>query len=170
MPRTGQCRHGWTQERKKRATTAGKSGPTAGTKSIANCRQTEGSWPSVKQTTNNHHSCRSPDTDHPTRQQRRQPKQHRGADGSDNCSKIGSSAVAVHRGNHRDPCLSARFRRSWKFLHYSAMMRKSSSGPQCLKDYGDVAGYIHWETFQQSKFSSEQSGYFRFISGNTTEW
>ena len=59
MLRTGQCRHGWTQEKKqpgmrpqnprtKRATTAGKSGPTAGKKSIANCRQT----------TNNHHSYR----------------------------------------------------------------------------------------------------------------
>ena len=44
--------------RTKRATTAGKSGPTAGKKSIANCRQT----------TNNHHSYRGPpDTDHSTR-------------------------------------------------------------------------------------------------------
>ena len=48
--------------RKKRATTAGKSGPTAGKKSIANCRRTEGSQPSVKQTTNNHHSYRDPQT------------------------------------------------------------------------------------------------------------
>ena len=58
-----QCRHGWTQEKKqpgkgpqnprmKRATTAGKSGPTAGKKSIANCRQT----------TNTHHSYRGPQT------------------------------------------------------------------------------------------------------------
>ena len=43
---------------RKRATTAGKSGPT----SIANCRRTEGSQPSVKQTTNNHHSYRDPQT------------------------------------------------------------------------------------------------------------
>ena len=99
--RTGQCRHGWTQEKKtaregtqnprtKRATTAGKSRPTAGKKSIANCRQR----------TNNHHSYRgSPDTDHPTRWQRRWRFRQ--------CSKVGSSAVTVHQGNHRDPCLSA---------------------------------------------------------------
>ena len=64
--------------RTKRATTAGKSGATAGKKSIANCRQT----------TNNHHSYRGPpDTDHSTRWQRRQAKQHRGADGSDSAQR-----------------------------------------------------------------------------------
>ena len=51
---------------------AGKNGPTAGKKSIANCRQ---------QTTNNHHSYRGPPvTDHSTRWKRRQAKHHRGAD------------------------------------------------------------------------------------------
>ena len=34
----------------------------AGKKSIANCRQTEGSQPTVRQTTNDHHSYRGPQT------------------------------------------------------------------------------------------------------------
>ena len=41
---------------------SGKSGLTAGKKSIANCRRTEGSQPSVKQTGNNHQSDRDPQT------------------------------------------------------------------------------------------------------------
>ena len=151
MLRTGQCRHGWTQEKKqpgkgpqnprmKRATTAGKSGPTAGKKSIANCRQT----------TNNHHSYRgSPDTDHSTRWQRRQAKQHRGDDGSDSAQRSEAQQSQFIEETIEIPVSAQRqtgFRRSWRFFHHSAMMRRSNSSPQCSEDCGDVAGQIHWET------------------------
>ena len=119
--------------RTKRATTAGKSGPTAGKKSIANCRQT----------TNNHHSYRGPpDTDLSTRWQRRQAKQHRGADGSDSAQRSEAEQSQFIEETIEIPILAQRqtgFRRSWKFFHYSAMMRRSSSGPQFSEDCGDVA-------------------------------
>ena len=130
--------------RTKRATTAGKSGTTAAKKSIAKCRRTEGSQPSVK--TNNEQSSfvsRSPDTDHPTRWQRRQAKQHTGADGSDNAQRSEAQQSQFIEETIEIPVSPQRqtgFRRSWRFLHYSAMMRKSSSGPQCSEDCGDVAG------------------------------
>ena len=117
----------------KRATTAGKSGPTAGKKSIANCRQT----------TNNHHSYRgSPDTDHSTRWQRRQAKQHRGADDSDSAQRSEAQQSQFIKETIEIPASAQReteIRKSWKNLHYIAMMRRLNSSPQCSEDCRDVA-------------------------------
>ena len=152
VPRTGQCRHGWTQEkkqpgmgpqnpRKKRATTAEKSGPTAGKKSIANCRRTEGSQPSVKQTTNNHHSYRDLQT---------QTTQQDGRDARQSSTEAPTVQTMLKdrklssRSSSRKPSRSLFQRRgrldSEDRGDYSAMMRKSSSGPQYSEDCGDVAG------------------------------
>ena len=86
---------------RKRATTAGKSGPT----SIANCRRTAGSQPSVKQTGNNHQSDRDPQT---------QITQQDGRDARQSSTEaltfqtvLKDRNLSSHRGNHRDPCLSA---------------------------------------------------------------
>ena len=147
VPRTGQCRHGWTQEkkqpgmgpqnpRKKRATSAGKSGPTVDKKSTANCRRTEGSQPSVKQTTNNHHSCRDPQT-------QITQQDGRDADGSDSAQRSEAQQPQFIEETIEIPVSAQRqtgFSRSWRLLHYSAMMRRLSSGPQCSEDCGDVAG------------------------------
>ena len=96
--------------------------------------------------TNNEQSSfvsRSLDTDHPTRWQRRQAKQHRGADGSDDAQRSEAQQSQFIEETIEIPVSAQRqtgFRRSWRFLHCSAMMRKSSSGPQCSEDCGDVAG------------------------------
>ena len=101
-------------------------------KSTANCRQTR----------NNHHSYRGhPDTDHPTRWQRHQAKQHRGADGSDSAQRS-----EAQQSQFIEETIEISAEADWIqkiveiFLHYSAMMRRSSSGPQCSEDCGDVAG------------------------------
>ena len=138
MLRTGQCRHGWTQGKKqpgkgpqnprtKRATTAGKSGPTADKKSIAN----------YKQTTNNHHSYRG-------------TLRHRSLNKMTVVLTIQTVLTVRKLSSHsssRKPSRSlpqrkrqTEFRKSWKNLQYSAMMRRSNKSPQCSEDCGDVAG------------------------------
>ena len=75
--------------RTKSATTAGKSGPTAGKKSIANCRQT----------TNNHHSYRgSPDK-----------SLNKMTEALTIQTVLKDWKLSSHSSsrNHRDPCLSA---------------------------------------------------------------
>ena len=94
--------------------------------------------------TNNDQSSfvsRSPDTDHPTRWQRRQAKQYRSADSSDK-AQTSEAQQSQFIYETIEILVSAKrqtgFRRSWRFLHHSAMMRKS--GPECSEDCGDVAG------------------------------
>ena len=122
--------------RKKRATIAGKSGPTAGKKSIGNCRQT----------TNNHHSYRDPQT---------QITQRDGRDVRQSSTEA-LTVQTVHddrklssHSSTRAPSRSAQrqigFRRSWRFLRYSAMMRSSNSSPQCTEDSADTEGPVHRE-------------------------
>ena len=59
VPRTGQCRHEWTQ--KKKTASDGTPEPKK-EKSTANCRQTESNQPSVKETGNNHQPYQDPQT------------------------------------------------------------------------------------------------------------
>ena len=68
-----------------------KSGPTAGKKSMANCRRTEGNQPSVKETGKNHQSDRDrPDTVHSTRSWRRQVRRsaRTGPDSADSAQSV----------------------------------------------------------------------------------
>ena len=102
MSRTGQCRHEWTQKTK-----TARDGTPEPKKHIANCRQTESNQPSVKDTGNNHQSYQDPpdtvrrNTKFPLFKAAHRPRQSR------QHVKLGSSAVAVHRRGHRDPCLDA---------------------------------------------------------------
>ena len=112
--------------RTKTATTAGKSGPTAGKKSIANCRQT----------TNNHHSYRDSQT-------QITQQDDRGADDSDSTQRSEAQQSQFIKETIEIPASAQReteFRKSWKNLHYSATMRRSNNSPQCSEDCGDVAG------------------------------
>ena len=135
MLRTGQCRHGWTQEKKqpgkgpqnprmKRATTAGKSGPTAGKKSISQLQANNEQSPFV---------LRFP--------------RHRSLNKMTEALTIQTvlkDQKFSSRSSSRKPSRSAQrqteFRKSWRNLHYSAMMRRSNISPQFSEDCGDVAG------------------------------
>ena len=119
--------------RMKRATTAGKSGPTAGKKSIANCRQT----------TNNHHSYRGPpDTDH---QQDGRDARQISTEALTDQTVLKDRKLSSHSSS-RKPSRSLSQRRGRLDSEdrgdssITVMMRRSNNSPQCSEDCGDVAG------------------------------
>ena len=67
----------------------------------------------------------------------------RGADDSDSAQRSEAQQSQFIEETIEIPVSAQRqtdFRKSWKNLHYSAMMRRSNHSPQCLEDCGDVAG------------------------------
>ena len=67
----------------------------------------------------------------------------RGADDSDSAQRSEAQQSQFIKETIEIPASAQRqteFRKSWKNLQYSAMMKRSNNSPQCSKDCGDVAG------------------------------
>ena len=148
VPRTGLC---WQEEKTARDGTP----EPKKEKNEANCWQTE--QLAFRQSYRKQPSvvvCDSPDTVHSTRSWRRQVLRNakfpllRAAHSrrrNRQCSKLGSSAVAVHRRGHRDACLDAEAARIQKIVEIPQLQytdEKADITAESSEDSVDAASSV----------------------------